>query len=507
MTPLLPTSRPSWTRPPSARLARVPGVPADPEHQRDSRARRRLPAGGRASRRRPGAVGLEHVEVAETGGHPIVYADWLHAAGAPDRPALRPLRRPAGRSARGMGGGAFRAVSCATDASSARGASDDKSNITVAVAAAEALLATRGALPVNLRLVFEGEEESSSVHLDAVAHGERRPACRRRRAGGRRGLLRRQPARDHGRAARASAPPRSTSAGPCRTSIPGSYGGRHREPDQCPCDDHRGAQGPRRPDPRSPASTTTWSPLSAADRDGARRASVRRGGLPRRARRPGACRRDGLDDAGATGRPPDVRRERDLGRLLGRGQQDDHPRPRARQGHLPTGREPGPGPRLRRSCADYVLAIAPPGVRVEVVSLGGGRPTLTPTDHPATRAYARALEATFGRAPLYIREGGSVPVAASFETIVGLPVTVHGLHAAERQLPRPQRVDGPGQPRRRDPGARPLLRRVRGRPRLTGAPGGPGWYSGRVSGARTGARIRVRGPAPPSATPGERVHA
>ena len=75
---------------------------------------------------------------------------------------------------------------------------------------------------------------------------------------------------------------------------------------------------------------------------------------------------------------------------------------------------------------DHVLAIAPPGVRVEVVAQGGGRPTLTPTDHPATRAYARALEATFGRAPVYIREGGSIPVAASFASIVGLPVTVMG---------------------------------------------------------------------------------
>jgi acetylornithine deacetylase/succinyl-diaminopimelate desuccinylase-like protein len=61
-----------------------------------------------------------------------------------------------------------------------------------------------------------------------------------------------------------------------------------------------------------------------------------------------------------------------------------------------------------------------------VRSLGGGRPSLTPIDHPATRAAARAIEATFGVAPLYMREGGSIPVAASFETIVGLPVVLLG---------------------------------------------------------------------------------
>ena len=148
---------------------------------------------------------------------------------------------------------------------------------------------------------------------------------------------------------------------------------------------------------------------------------------------------------------------------------------------------------------DEVLRVAPPGVRVEVISLGGGRPTLTPIDHPATRAFARALEATFGRPPLYIREGGSIPVAASFASIVGLPVIRHGVPTARRQLPRPERVDGPRQLRGGDPGARPILRRAGRGGVLTG------WYSGRVSPAGAGATIPTRAHAPSSATPGERV--
>ncbi|MGZ6373011.1 MAG: M20/M25/M40 family metallo-hydrolase, partial [Candidatus Limnocylindria bacterium] len=74
----------------------------------------------------------------------------------------------------------------------------------------------------------------------------------------------------------------------------------------------------------------------------------------------------------------------------------------------------------------YVEAIAPPGVTTSITYLGGGRPSLTPIDHPATQAAARALEATFGRAPVYIREGGSIPVCASFESILGLPVVLLG---------------------------------------------------------------------------------
>ena len=90
----------------------------------------------------------------------------------------------------------------------------------------------------------------------------------------------------------------------------------------------------------------------------------------------------------------------------------------------------------------YVEDIAPPSVLVDVQYLGGGLPSLTPIDHPATRAAARALEATFGRAPLYVREGGTIPVAASFERILGLPVVLLGLHPARRSRPRSQRVHG-----------------------------------------------------------------
>ena len=74
----------------------------------------------------------------------------------------------------------------------------------------------------------------------------------------------------------------------------------------------------------------------------------------------------------------------------------------------------------------YVAEIAPPGVTTTVQSLHGGRPSLTPTSHPATQAAARALEATFGQSPVYIREGGSIPVCASFESILGLPVVLLG---------------------------------------------------------------------------------
>jgi acetylornithine deacetylase/succinyl-diaminopimelate desuccinylase-like protein len=75
---------------------------------------------------------------------------------------------------------------------------------------------------------------------------------------------------------------------------------------------------------------------------------------------------------------------------------------------------------------DFVTEIAPPGVTVTVQVLGLGRPSVVPVDHPVAQAAARALEATFGQAPVFIREGGSIPVSASFESILGLPVVLLG---------------------------------------------------------------------------------
>jgi acetylornithine deacetylase/succinyl-diaminopimelate desuccinylase-like protein len=85
----------------------------------------------------------------------------------------------------------------------------------------------------------------------------------------------------------------------------------------------------------------------------------------------------------------------------------------------------------------YIAQVAPATVRWSIQRLGDGRPSLTPIDHPATQAAARAIEATFGVKPLYVREGGSVPVCASFESILGLPVVLLGFAPADGRFHAP----------------------------------------------------------------------
>jgi len=110
------------------------------------------------------AAGLENVQVLPTGGHPVVYGDWLHV---PDKPTVmiyghfdtqpvdplelwsQPPFEPVVEEERVY----------------ARGASDDKGNMLAPILALEAVLNSKGKLPVNVKCFFEGQEEIGSPQL------------------------------------------------------------------------------------------------------------------------------------------------------------------------------------------------------------------------------------------------------------------------------------------------------------------------------------------------------
>ncbi len=118
------------------------------------------------------AAGLENVQILPTGGHPVVYGEWLHAPGKPTvmiyghfdtQPAdpldlwTSPPFEPAVRNGRVY----------------ARGASDDKGNMFIPILAVEALLQAEGALPVNVKFFLEGQEEIGSPQLPALIAQQR----------------------------------------------------------------------------------------------------------------------------------------------------------------------------------------------------------------------------------------------------------------------------------------------------------------------------------------------
>ena len=76
--------------------------------------------------------------------------------------------------------------------------------------------------------------------------------------------------------------------------------------------------------------------------------------------------------------------------------------------------------------ADHFKKIAPEGITVKVTPHHGGEPVVTPTDSPAYQAAARAIKATFGKDPIPTRGGGSIPIVALFESVLGLKTVLLG---------------------------------------------------------------------------------
>jgi acetylornithine deacetylase/succinyl-diaminopimelate desuccinylase-like protein len=70
--------------------------------------------------------------------------------------------------------------------------------------------------------------------------------------------------------------------------------------------------------------------------------------------------------------------------------------------------------------------IAPAGTKVKVRSLHGGQGYVTPTDFPAYRAASRAIRASFGKTPVPVRSGGSIPIVPDFEEILGIKSILMG---------------------------------------------------------------------------------
>lgn len=122
-------------------------------------------------------IGLENVELYPTAGHPIVYADWLHASGKPtllfyghyDVQPAEPLnlwQSPPWE------------LTLRNGDLYARGVVDDKGQVLMHFKALEAFMKQQGGLPVNVKFMIEGEEEVGSVNIYKFIHQQKqRLAC------------------------------------------------------------------------------------------------------------------------------------------------------------------------------------------------------------------------------------------------------------------------------------------------------------------------------------------
>lgn len=76
---------------------------------------------------------------------------------------------------------------------------------------------------------------------------------------------------------------------------------------------------------------------------------------------------------------------------------------------------------------NHIRAIAPRSVDVKVTRMHGGKAWVASLDHPALVAAANALEKGFGRRPVFQREGGSIPVVATFAERLNIPSVLMGI--------------------------------------------------------------------------------
>jgi acetylornithine deacetylase/succinyl-diaminopimelate desuccinylase-like protein len=399
-------------------LVRIPSVSTKSEHKGDIQKA----AEWLADRMR--GIGLEHARVMSTAGHPVVYADWLHAPGKPTalvyghydvQPAepldlwVTPPFEPAVRGSELFG----------------RGTVDDKGQLFMHLKALEAHLKTRGALPVNVKLLFEGEEEIGSPHLDAFIQAERR-------------LLAADVAVISDTAMIAKGYPGIT------VGLRGLLYFQL-EVQSTAGDLHSGGFGGS---VENPAFALARLLAELKDGDGRIRIpgfydDVRR--LPAGERRqlaalPFSERRfqQGIGAAALFGEKGFTTLERlwarptlEVNGLLsgftGEGAKTVLPaRAMAKVSmRLVPHQDPA---KIARLFVQHVKRLAPKSVRVTVREVSGrGTPWLAPTDHPAMQAMARAIEQGFGKKPVYTRTGGTIPVVATLGRLLKVPCLLMGI--------------------------------------------------------------------------------
>ena len=411
-------------------FVKIPSVSALPQHADDVRA------AGEWVKRRLEAAGVENATVMETGGHPVVYADWLHAG--PDQPTIliyghfdvqpadpfdlwtsEPFN-PVIKDGKMFG----------------RGASDDKGGMMTPILAAEALLETEGKLPINVKFLFEGQEEIGSPQLaDFVASHAALLACDMVYSSDGLQWSEDEPCLVVGL------------KGLCKLQI-GVYG--------ASSDLHSGLHGGGVANPIHALSEIVASmrgqdgkilvegfyddvvPLSDQDK-----ADI--GAVPFDLQ----TYKDELGIPDIYGEPGYTTRERLWGRptlefngIWGGFQGEGSKTVIPKEAHakitcrLVANQDPQ---KIEAAIKAHVLKVAPAGVRVEFRNTGGGSdPYLMPVDHPGNDAAAEVLEAVYGMAPYITRLGGSIGVVPSFlkslnayTIMLGFSVDDEMLHAPD----------------------------------------------------------------------------
>ena len=398
-------------------LLAIPSISALPEHAADVR---RCADWCADEMRR---VGLQNVRLIETPGNPVVYGDWLGAAGAPtvlfyghyDVQPVDPLdlwQSPP-----------FEAT-IRDGEIYARGSADDKGQVFMHLKAVEAHLKQNGRMPVNIKFILEGEEEVGSENLDDFVRGHKSELAAdvvvisdsamfaRNEPSicyGLRGLvyfqidLRGSNTDLHsGSFGGAVANPAMVLAQILaqmkdrggRIKIPGFY-------DEVVAlkDEERAA----------------WKTLPFNERD-----YKKTFGMPK------LFGETGYTTLERTWARPTFEVNGLLSGFTGEGAKTVLPA--IAMAKVSMRLVPNQDPNTIAALFEaFVRKIAPKTVELKVTRMHGGKPWMTAYDNQFVQAAARAIEHGFGKKPVFTREGGSIPVVSTFQEELGLPSVLFGV--------------------------------------------------------------------------------
>lgn len=410
-------------------FVRIPSVSADPTRAADVKRCAEWLA------RHLREIGLQRVRVFQTPRHPIVYAEWRDTPpGSPTlliyghydvQPAdpLNEWRRPPFEPAV-VGDDLF-----------GRGACDDKGQMFVHVKAIEAYLKTAGRLPVNVKCLFEGEEEIGSTHLDAfVARNANPLSADAAVVSDMKILAPDRPAITF--AVRGELGLELTVTGQGGDLHSGNFGGALHNPLQALCEiiaSFHDAAGRI----AIPGMHDAVRRVSDAERE--------------RTRRDGPTDAQFLKDAGAarggwgergyslyerTTIRPALTINGVTGGYQGPGAKAVLPaRASAKVSfRLVPRQDPDEIERLFRA---HVGRVTPPTVRVTVRRTLASRPSVVDRRHPAMRAAAEAYRRGFGRSPAFLRLGGSIPIVETFSRLLKIPTVLMGFALADDAIHGP----------------------------------------------------------------------
>ena len=369
------------------------------------------------------SIGMQRAAVIPTQGHPIVYGEWLGAPGRPtvlfyghyDVQPVDPLDL--------WISGPFQPT-IRDGELYARGAIDDKGQVWMNLKAAEAHLQAQGTLPVNLKLLIEGEEEVGSSHLDAFiqSHQELLRADV--------ALISDTPMFDRGIPSicyglRGLAYFQLDLKGSSQDLHSGSFGGTVINPNFALAQiihSLKDSEGriliPGFYDDVAPMSDREKEELSRLPFDQERfRAEV---GAPE------LFGEKGYGTLERTWSRPTLEVNGLCGGFTGEGAKTVIPA--TAMAKISMRLVPNQDPdRIAHLFERHLKTITPGSVELTLTRMHGGKPWLAPVDHPAIRAASRAFEKGFGASPVFVREGGTIPVVTTLAETLGLSTVLMGV--------------------------------------------------------------------------------